>query len=92
MINFSLKEFVDENIENFDPQNSQDIIKAEKLLKAESKLNNTFTINEIEEFLDYIKNQKHNFDTILNLPVIKSIYNDINPEKYKKQTRSQKYR
>ncbi|HCR74893.1 MAG TPA: hypothetical protein DIW37_00500 [Chryseobacterium sp.] len=83
MINFSLKEFVDENIQNFDPQNPQDIIKAEKLLKAESKLNNRFTINEIEEFLEYIKNQKQNFDHILNLPVIKSIYNDKYPENLK---------
>lgn len=83
MINFSLKEFVDENIQNFDPQNPQDIIKAEKLLKAESKLNNRFTINEIEEFLDYIKNQEQNFDHILSLPVIKSIYNDKYPENLK---------
>ncbi|GAA5090181.1 hypothetical protein GCM10023210_15970 [Chryseobacterium ginsengisoli] len=83
MINFSLKEFVDENIQNFDPQNPQDIIKAEKLLKAESKLNNTFTINEIEEFLEYIKNQEQNFDNILNLSVIKSIYNDKYPENLK---------
>lgn len=83
MINFSLKEFVDENIKNFDPQNPQDIIKAEKLLKAESKLNNTFTINEIEEFLEYIKTQEQNFDHILNLPVIKSIYNDKYPENLK---------
>lgn len=80
MINFSLKEFVDENIQNFDPQNPQDLIKAEKLLKAESKLNRTFTINEIEDFLEYIKNNKQHFDRILNLPIIKSICRDIYPE------------
>jgi hypothetical protein len=83
MINFSLKEFVEKNIQNFDLQNPQDIIKAEKILKAESKLNGTFNINEIEEFLEFIKNQKHNFDKILNLSVIKSIYNDIYPENLK---------
>lgn len=80
MINFSLKEFVDENIQNFDRQNPLDLIKAEKLLKAESKLNKKFTINEIEEFLEYIKNNKQNYDQILNLSVIKNICNDIYPE------------
>ncbi|MDQ1162626.1 hypothetical protein QE422_002994 [Chryseobacterium sp. SORGH_AS 447] len=80
MINFSLREFVNDNLNNFDPRNSQDLIKAEKLLKAESKLNKTFSINEIEEFLDYLKNQTQEFKHVLNLPVIKSIYHDVYPE------------
>jgi hypothetical protein len=81
MQNFRLKEFVEQNIQNFNPKNPQDLIKAEKLLKAESKLNQTFTINEIESFLDFIKNQTQNFGEILKLPVIKSIYSNIYPEK-----------
>jgi hypothetical protein len=80
MQNFRLKEFVEQNIQKFNPKDSLDLIKAEKLLKAESKLNQTFTINEIELFLDFIKNQTQNFDEILKLSVIKSIYNDIYPE------------
>lgn len=79
MQNFRLKEFVEHNIQNFNPKNPQDLIKAEKLLKAESKLKQTFSINEIEEFLNFIKNQKENFDEILKLPVIKCIYTDIYP-------------
>lgn len=85
MINFSLREFVNENISHFDPRNSQDLIKAEKLLKAESKMNRTFSINEIEEFLDYLKNQKPQFEHVLSLPVIKSIYHDVYPENLNKK-------
>lgn len=79
MQNFRLKEFVEHQIPDFNPKNTTDLIKAEKILKAESKLNAVFTINEIEEFLSFIKNQEQNFDEILKLPVIKSIYSDIYP-------------
>lgn len=85
MINFSLRKFVDENISHFDPGNPQDLIRAEKLLKAESKMNQTFSINEIEEFLDYLKNQKPQFEHVLSLPVIKSIYHDVYPENLSKK-------
>lgn len=79
MQNFRLKEFVEQNIHNFNPKDQKDLIMAEKLLKAESKLNQTFNINEIEAFLDFIKNQTQNFDEILKLPIIKCIYTDIYP-------------
>ncbi|MBB4805202.1 hypothetical protein HNP38_000474 [Chryseobacterium defluvii] len=85
MINFRLRDFVDDNIQDFNPDNPQDVIKAEKLLKAESRLNNNFSINEIEAFLDHVKNQKENFDRILKLPVIKSIYTDSYPENIKQK-------
>lgn len=80
MQNFRLKEFVEQNIQNFNPKDPQDLIKVEKLLKAESKLNQTFNINEIEAFLDFIKNQTQNFDEILKLSVIKCIYTEIYPQ------------
>lgn len=79
MINFQLKEFIEKNIPGFDAQNPQDWVKAEKLLKAESRLNGTFSINEIEEFLDYLKNTDYTFDKILINHVISDIFNDRNP-------------
>lgn len=85
MINFNLKDFVEKNIQDFNPKNSNDLIKAEKLLKAESKMNGTFSINEIDDFLDYLKNPSQNFDEILKIFVIKDIYNGNTPKNIDKK-------
>lgn len=78
MTHFKIYKFIEENLPDFNPENEQDIIKAEKLLKAESKLNNSFTINEIEVYISELKNPSTHFKEILNISVINNIFSGKN--------------
>ena len=73
------KEFIDNNISDFNPQNPQDLIRAEKILKAESRVNGNFSLAEIEEYLDFLKNSEKHYENILKLNVISEIYADRSP-------------
>lgn len=73
MLNFQLTEFIKENIPDFNERNPQDVIRAEKLLKSESKLNGTFNFAEIEDFILKIKNLDFNFDEIFEIEEIRQV-------------------
>lgn len=73
MFNFQLREFIKENIPDFNERNPQDVIRAEKLLKSESKLNGTFNFAEIEDFILNIKNLDFNFDEIFEIEEIRQV-------------------
>ena len=51
----SLQNIVVENFPEFNPENEQDLIRAEKILKAHLKSDQTFSQNDIEEFLKYYR-------------------------------------
>lgn len=84
MINFQLRDFVEKTIPDFNPNNPLDVIKAEKILKAEAKLNSGFRLNEIDDYIAFLKNSEENFDKILALPVIADINSGNYPTKIEK--------
>lgn len=65
MQNFRLKEFVEQNIQNFNPKDPQDLIKAEKLLKAQQKIDSEFSLNDIENFIEFYKDNGNKYEAIL---------------------------
>lgn len=73
MINVRLLQIVEENIADFKSDNSNDLIKAEKILKAESKINPDITIKEIEKFVAFFKTNGAKFNSFLATPQIQAI-------------------
>lgn len=62
MINLKLLETVKESLPNFDGENSSDLIKAEKILKAQQKIDSEISLNDIESFISFFKENGNNFN------------------------------
>lgn len=65
MIQLTLLELVKKQIPNLNYDDANDIIKAEKILKAEARLNPAIKINDIENLLSFLREHKGRFIPIL---------------------------
>ncbi|MCL9806239.1 hypothetical protein NAT51_11945 [Flavobacterium amniphilum] len=68
-------QLVENSISGFDPNNSNDLIKAEKVLKAESKINDAIQTKEIDNVISFFKRHGSKFDILLSNRHIQSILN-----------------
>lgn len=64
MINLQLLDVVKESLPNFDGENSSDLIKAEKILKAHQKIDPEFSLNDIENFISFFKENGNKFNVL----------------------------
>ncbi len=64
MINYRLIEIINKNFPEFDAENEQHLIKAEKILKAEQKLNNHFSQNDVDEIIEFYRTNGNRFNLI----------------------------
>lgn len=64
MINLQLLDIVKESLPNFDGENSSDLIKAEKILKAHQKTDSEFLLNDIENFVEFFRENGNNFNVL----------------------------
>lgn len=64
MVNYSLIIFLNNAFPEFDAENEQHLIKAEKLLKAEQKINSNFSQNEVDEIIEFYKANGNQFNSI----------------------------
>ncbi len=82
MINLQLLDVVKESLPNFDGENSSDLIKAEKILKAHQKINSEFSLNEIENFISFFKENGNKFNILFEdenlFSIFKGEYFNIN--------------
>ena len=65
MIQIQLLALAQKQLPNLNLEEEKDLIKIEKLLKAEAKLDPKIRINDIENLLDFLKTNKGNFIPIL---------------------------
>ena len=64
MINLKLLEIIKESLPNFNGENSSDLIKAEKILKAQQKIDSEFSLNDIENFVTFFKENGNKFNIL----------------------------
>lgn len=64
MINLKLLEIIKESLPNFNGENSSDLIKAEKILKAQQKMYSEFSLNDIENFITFFKENGNKFNIL----------------------------
>jgi hypothetical protein len=62
MINLKLLEIIQESLPNFDGENSSDLIKAKKILKAQQKVDAEISSNDIENFISFSKENGNKFN------------------------------
>lgn len=73
MIDVRLLQLVENAIVGFNPNNSEDIIKAEKFLRAEAKLNTSIATNDIEKFVAFFKLHGDKYSSFLKDNFIRNI-------------------
>lgn len=82
MINLQLLDVVKESLPNFDGENSSDLIKAEKILKAQQKIDSDFSLNDIENFISFFKENGNKFNILFEdenlFSIFKGEYFNIN--------------
>lgn len=87
MLQLQYIEFAEKQLPSLDFDRKQDIIKLEKILKAESKLNPVFNINDIEALLSFIQTYGTKFFPLIkhkNIAIIlKGEGSYINPAPFK---------
>ncbi|GAA5090184.1 hypothetical protein GCM10023210_15980 [Chryseobacterium ginsengisoli] len=64
MINLQLLDVIKESLPNFDGENSSDLIKAEKILKAHQKIDPEFSLNDIENLMSFFKENGNKFNVL----------------------------
>ncbi|MBL7878467.1 MAG: hypothetical protein JNN23_01195, partial [Chryseobacterium gambrini] len=74
MINLQLLDVVKESLPNFDGENSSDLIKAEKILKAQQKIDSDFSLNDIENFISFFKENGNKFNILFEDENLFSIF------------------
>lgn len=74
MINLKLLETVKESLSNFDGENSSDLIKAEKILKAQQKIDSEISLNDIEKFITFFKENGNKYNLLFQDENLSKIY------------------
>jgi hypothetical protein len=75
VVDLKVLQLVERSISGFDPDNSNDLIKAEKILKAESKINDGIQTKEIDDLISFFKLHGSKFNVLLSNRHIQSILN-----------------
>ncbi|WP_428224998.1 hypothetical protein [Flavobacterium sp.] len=73
MIRFELLDIVKSHIPEFEENIEQNIVRAEKILKAEAKMNATVSINDVEAFVAFFVQYGATFFNYLNDTIVRSI-------------------
>ncbi|MEE1947321.1 hypothetical protein VRU48_19500 [Pedobacter sp. KR3-3] len=75
MIQFELLDLARKQLPNLDLNQESDVIRLEKILKAEIKLNNSININDVEQLLDFLRKDGGRFAVFFQNKTIRTILN-----------------
>lgn len=64
-MNFQIIQFLNQNFPKFNPENEQDVVRAEKLLKVEMAISGKFSVSEVSDAVLFFKENGNYFSEIL---------------------------